>query len=214
MLRTTHSSSTPMSGHRKTEIELKEFQKPVVDVEFNKRINERMNVRQREYQLRDIHEENMLTDTKEEGPNMDDKFSDKDNKQSSGSKQNLNCSTEKEEKLKNGKDMGSAQKKANLKQMMENKIKKQNLALIWVYTILAVIMLTASIFFQGFQDLYMMKLRFAEDEIVGTSSQPLQIYIIPFYSQQMILSCCLFLVSFFHILVQNLITYRNYGIFH
>jgi len=203
-----------MSGHRKTEIELKEFQKPVVDVEFNKRINERMNVRQREYQLRDIHEENMLTDTKEEGPNMDDKFSDKDNKQSSGSKQNLNCSTEKEEKLKNGKDMGSAQKKANLKQMMENKIKKQNLALIWVYTILAVIMLTASIFFQGFQDLYMMKLRFAEDEIVGTSSQPLQIYIIPFYSQQMILSCCLFLVSFFHILVQNLITYRNYGIFH
>ena len=141
-----------------------------------------MNVRQREYQLRDIHEENMLTDTKEEGPNQDDKFSDKDNKQSSGSKLNLNCSPENEGKLKNEKDKGSANKKANLKQMMENKIKQQNLILIWVYTILALIMLSASIFFTGFQDLYMMKLQSADDAVVDITDEALPIYIIPFYS--------------------------------
>ena len=68
-----HSSrrnpSQQFSSHhsRRTEIELKEFDKPVVDIEQPKKKLERIRQRDTINAQKDIHEENFAGDTKDEG---------------------------------------------------------------------------------------------------------------------------------------------------
>ena len=46
----------------------------------------------------------------------------------------------------------------------------------------------------------------------------MQLYVnlnaLPFYSEKVVFSSCIFVISFIYILTQNLITYKRYGIFH
>ncbi|CDW90891.1 UNKNOWN [Stylonychia lemnae] len=212
---------------RRAEIELKQFDKPVLDFEVNRtsRIKNKSRAEKSGTTLRGIGgisdnlkpfiEQNVSGSGFSNKQNEDQTPYSNINRASTmlnSYQQNVPAFSENGlmiSPIQNHREVLSKQaSQAELRQSMKNEIKRRSLCKTFLFTIGSLIFLSLAFIVLGFRKYDMIVSLFIAD-----AEETDEKYVIPYYSQKMIFSCIVFAISSIQILTTNLISYRKYGVF-